>query len=110
MAGTVTAEERTPVEVNNGDAPNWGECRVPAPPPFELPDENVPDDELAVFSGRAELKLDGNASFSDDISLVSGNRLLTAKGAGYDRESGVFSVTGEVEFRDPTNQDKRQKR
>ncbi|HJP37793.1 MAG TPA: LPS assembly protein LptD [Gammaproteobacteria bacterium] len=97
----MTAEEPATVKVSNGDAPNWGECRVPDPPPFALPDTNLPDDELAVFSGRAELKLDGNASFSDDISLVSGNRLLTAKGASYDRESGVFSVTGEVEFRDP---------
>jgi len=103
MAGNVTAEERAPIEapVNNSDTPNWGTCRVPAPPPFILPADDVPEDEMAIFSGKAEFKLDGNASFDDGISIVSGNRLLTAQNANYDRETNVFSVEGQVEYRDP---------
>jgi len=83
------------------DAPNWGNCRVPAPPPLVLPADDVPDNELAIFSGRAEIELNGNAFFSDKISLVSGDRLVTAQGATYDSNAGVFSVEGQVEFRDP---------
>jgi len=97
----VSAEEITPGDTVDGDAPNWGECRVPAPPPFELPEDNVPEDELAVFSGQAKFSLGGDVSFKEDISLVSGNRLLRAQGASYDRETGVFTVEGQVEFRDP---------
>lgn len=100
-SGAVTAEENPAVEINHSDAPNWGECRVPDPPPLILPDDDVPADEVAIFSGKAELKLSGDASFSDDISLVSGNRVLRAEGASFDRETGVFAVEGNVEFRDP---------
>ena len=76
-------------------------CRVPDPPPIKLPAEDVPENELAIFSGSAQLELDGNASFDDDITLVSGNRVLTAENANFDRETGVFSVEGQVTFRDP---------
>ena len=84
-------------------APNWGSCYVDPLPPIVLPDDNIPEDELAVFSGSAKLSLDGNALFEDDISLVSGNRLLTASNARFDREAGIFTVEGEVEYRDSEN-------
>lgn len=98
-SGNVIAEESTPAD--DSDAPNWGTCRVPDLPPLVLPDNDVPEDEVAIFSGQAKFNIRGNASFSDDISLVSGNRLLTAQGANYDRETGEFSVEGQVEYRDP---------
>jgi LPS-assembly protein len=99
MTGNATAEEHE--RVDEGDEPNWGTCRVPDPPPIEMPTEDVPEDELAIFSGSARLQLDGNASFDDDITLVSGNRLLTAQNANFDRETNVFSVEGQVMYRDP---------
>jgi len=97
-SGPLAADDQA---TNNDELPNWGECRVPSPPPFVLPADDVPEDELAIFSGKAEIGLAGNANFSDDISLVSGNRLLTAEDATYDRQSGLFTVEGRVEFRDP---------
>ena len=88
---------------NGSDVPQWGTClRVPGPAPFTLPEDDVPEDEFAIFSGRTEFSLSGNASFTDDISIVSGNRLLTAQDASFDRESGIFTAKGQVNFRDPT--------
>ncbi len=98
-SGNVSAKESSPD--GQSDAPNWGTCRVPAPLPLVLPANDVPEDKLEIFSGNAKLKLNGDAFFSDNISLVSGDRLLTAQDAKYDRESSVFSVEGQVEFRDP---------
>lgn len=59
------------------------------------------DEELEVFSGKAEFKLDGDAKFSDQIFLRSGNRVLRADGASYDSKASIFAVEGDVEFRDP---------
>jgi LPS-assembly protein len=98
-ASTVDAAD--PASSNNADAPNWGTCRVPAPPPFVLPEDDVPEDEFAVYSGKTEFSLGGNASFKDGISIISGSRLLTASDASFDRDTGVFIATGEVKFRDP---------
>ena len=99
MASIVDAAE--PAPSNNVDAPNWGACRVPAPPPFVLPEDDVPENEFAVYSGKTEFSLGGNASFKDGISIISGNRLLTAQDASLNRETGVFIAEGQVKFRDP---------
>jgi len=79
--------------------PGWGSCAVPAP--LVAPGETVPEGELEVVSGKVAFQLDGDASFSDSIILRSGNRSLRADGASYKADSGVFSVEGEVEYRDP---------
>ncbi len=99
MSGKLAADDGVPGDI--GDLPNWGTCRIPALPPIKFPTNNLSTEEVEIFSGQAKLTLTGNASFSEDISLVRGNRLLTAQGANYDRQTGVFSVDGEVEFRDP---------
>jgi len=95
------ADAADPALGNNADAPNWGACRVPAPPPFVLPEDDVPEDEFAVYSGKSEFSLGGNASFKDGISIISGSRLLTAQDASFDRDTGVFIAQGQVKFRDP---------
>lgn len=80
---------------------NWGECKISAPPPLTDADNDVPDDELEIISGRVEFRLNGDAIFSDEIILRSGNRVLRAEGAEYDSASGTFVIDGAVEFRDP---------
>jgi len=81
---------------------DWGACAADPLPPLEIPAAaTATDEEFEVFSGKAEFKLDGDAKFSDQIILRSGNRLLRADDASYDSASGVFAVQGDVEFRDP---------
>lgn len=80
---------------------NWGACRVDEPLPLPVPDNDVPDDELEIISGKVEFRLEGDAKFSDEIILRSGDRALRADGAQYDAAAGIFSVDGSVEFRDP---------
>ena len=80
---------------------NWGACRVSEPPPLPFSDYDVSDDELEIVSGKVEFKLEGDAKFSNEITLRSGNRILRADGAKYDATAGIFSVDGAVEFRDP---------
>ncbi len=85
----------------SGAVSDWGECKVSAPPSLTDANNEVPDDELEVTSGRVEFNLDGDATFSDEIVLRSGNRVLRAEGAEYDAASGIFVIDGAVEFRDP---------
>ena len=80
---------------------NWGACRVSEPPPLPVPDNDVPEDELEIISGKVEFQLEGDARFSDEIILRSGDRILRADGAEYDADTGIFYVDGAVEFRDP---------
>ena len=84
-----------------GTVANWGSCQVTPPPPLQLPPSTIGDGELEIFSGKAEFKLDGDARFSDDIALRSGDRILRADGAHFDSKTRIFSVDGNVEFRDP---------
>ena len=84
-----------------GEVANWGSCTVTPPPPLPLPPSTVGDGELEIFSGKAEFKLDGDGLFSDQIALRSGDRILRADGAHFDSETRIFSVDGNVEFRNP---------
>ena len=84
-----------------GKVVNWGSCAVTPPPALPLPPAAVGVDELEIFSGKAEFKLDGDALFKDQIAIRSGNRILRADGATFDSETRIFSVAGDVEFRDP---------
>ncbi len=59
------------------------------------------DGEIEVTSGHAEFQLGGDAVFSEQITLSSGNRLLSADSAQFDQAAGIFSVDGSVEYRDP---------
>jgi len=84
-----------------GAVSDWGSCKVDLPPPMVMPDGAVPDDELEIVSGKVEFQWQGDAKFTDEIILRSGNRLLRADGARFDNETGIFAVDGAVEFRDP---------
>jgi LPS-assembly protein len=106
-SGVQEIETRQPDNLQNNSDPelgkvlNWGSCAVTPPPALPLPPAAVGDDELEIFSGKAEFKLDGDALFKDQIALRSGNRILRADGATFDSETRIFSVDGDVEFRDP---------
>lgn len=84
-----------------GAVSGWGACRVDVPSPLPVPDSDVPDGELEVISGKVEFNLSGDARFTDEIVLRSGNNVLRADGAEYNSLQGVFSVEGGVEFRAP---------
>jgi LPS-assembly protein len=86
----------------DGALSDWGSCSAPALPPMDLPETTatLTAGELEIFSGKAEFKLDGDARFSDQITLRRGDRVLRAKNAKYDSKSGVFEVEGDVEYRD----------
>ncbi|MCC5794108.1 MAG: LPS assembly protein LptD [Chromatiales bacterium] len=75
-----------------------------APPPLpdalaEFSDEGPPG--VQVLSGNVSLRFGGIADLSDGVALRDRDRLLRADGARYDAETGRFTVTGDVEFRDP---------
>jgi hypothetical protein len=87
--------------ISPGEVANWGSCQVTPPPPLPLPPSTAGVGELEIFSGRAEFRLEGDGRFSDQIALRSGDRVLRADGANFDSETRIFSVDGNVEFRDP---------
>jgi len=81
---------------------DWGACEASPLPPLDYP-ARQPDtgDELEIFSGKAEFRLDGDAKFTDRIILRYGEQTLSADDAEYDAENGTFVVNGAVEYRDP---------
>jgi LPS-assembly protein len=80
-----------------GAVAGWGSCVVAAPPPPPL---SVGEGEIDIQGGQIELKLGGDTRITDGITLVSGNRSLTADGASFNAATSVFAIEGNVEFRD----------
>ena len=83
-------------------------CPISAPPPLtrtgiDLPpvDPTAPADSIDIVTGDVEVDLNGPAVFDDRLIMRQGNRELGADRGRYDRESGEFAATGNVEFRDP---------
>ncbi|MGI9344098.1 MAG: LPS-assembly protein LptD [Gammaproteobacteria bacterium] len=97
---TANADDSSPWEPESrpGAVAGWGACVVAAPPP---PVNAVPEGEIEIVGGSIEFQVGGDATFSDRISLTSGNRTLIADGAAFDRATNTFAVNGAVEFRDP---------
>jgi len=85
-------------DAQDGRVLDWGGCPV-EPPPLPFTGEPVSSDEISIVSDRAEYQLDGNATFTGDILLRSGNRYLRAKDASFDQATGTFEIAGEAEFR-----------
>ncbi|MEO8223209.1 MAG: LPS assembly protein LptD [Gammaproteobacteria bacterium] len=87
-------------------------CPIPVPPALRVPaggsDEadntflpGAVEGAIDVLSGNVEVDLNGSALFRDRLVLKQGDRELGADSASYDRASGEFEATGNVEFRDP---------
>lgn len=96
----------------DADSPKVFGCPIPAPPPLtgiatDLPsaDGTVPDgqDTIDVTSSDVEVDLNGPAIFNDRLVLRQGDRQFGADGGRYDRNTGEFAATGNVDFRDPVS-------
>ena len=61
--------------------------------PDELP--------VQVKSGSAEVTREGDAKLTDGVTIVRGERELSAESATYDASERRFEVEGDVEFRSP---------
>ena len=87
------AEPATPA----APAPVYG-CAIPAPEPLATRTD-IAADIVDVLSGEAEVDLNGPAIFRDRLVLRRGDIQLGAAGARYDRLTGEFSLTGDIDLR-----------
>ncbi|MBM4220917.1 MAG: LPS assembly protein LptD [Gammaproteobacteria bacterium] len=78
-------------------APVYG-CAIPAPAPL-APRTDVAADIVDVLSGDAEVDLNGPAIFRDRLVLRRDDIQLGADGARYDRDTGEFELSGNIELR-----------
>lgn len=83
-------------------APPANGCAIPALPELEPLAPDVDPDAIDVLTGQAGFQLGGLANFADRVRLRRGDVSVSADGAVYDQASGAFSISGDVEFRDPT--------
>ncbi|MCP4001033.1 MAG: LPS assembly protein LptD [Gammaproteobacteria bacterium] len=74
----------------------------PELPPQEFSEE-FRNEAIEMTSGDAEIQVNGDASFKGPIEMLSQARSLKASSATYDSEKEIFSVEGNVEYRDQTN-------
>ena len=51
-----------------------------------------------IRGGRVEYRIGGDASFSDNITLISGDKMLSADGASFDREVIYKRTDGRAVF------------
>ncbi len=58
-------------------------------------------DVVEMTSGDASISATGDAKFTGPIELRSGGRSLTAGNASFESATGAFTVTDDVNFRDP---------
>ena len=95
-------------------------CPIPAPPPLTRTTTGPPSadgalsggpfagievqpDAIDIISGDLEVDLNGPAIFKDRLVLRQGDRQFGADGGSYDRSTGDFLATGNVDFRDPAS-------
>lgn len=93
-------------------------CPIPAPPELSLPgaagtDEgpvvpgatdlraDLEQQAIDIVTGDVEVDLNGLAVFNDRLVMSQGERQLGADSGRFDRSTGEFAATGNVEFRDP---------
>ncbi len=96
------------VRAADPDVPPAFGCPIPEPAPLRAPDDGdsvfssrANDDTIDVLTGDAEIALNGSALFRDRLVLRQGVRELGADSATYDRASGEFEASGNIDFRDP---------
>jgi len=63
-----------------------------------LPDANI--GSVQITTGKIEAQLNGDASFADSITIRSGQKSLSANQGTYSNETGIFEVSGGVEYID----------
>ncbi len=93
-AAAAGAAEPVPVPV-----PVYG-CAIPAPEPL-APRTDVGADVLDVLSGDVEVDLNGLTIFKDRLVLRRRDIQLGADSARYDRSTGEFELSGNIDLRDP---------
>ncbi|MFZ1624348.1 MAG: LPS assembly protein LptD [Gammaproteobacteria bacterium] len=91
-AAAAGAAEREPVPV-------YG-CAIPAPEPL-APRADVSADVVDVLSGDVEVDLNGPTIFKDGLVLRRNDIQLGADSARYDRDTGEFELSGDIDLRDP---------
>ena len=91
LAAAQDCEWPAPVVV--ATPPDAGAGGIAVKGPAELP--------IEVTSGAAEVSREGNASLSEGVVVVQGDRRLSAQSATYEAKSGRFDVEGDVEYRTP---------
>jgi len=62
---------------------------------------NQEDLPIEVRGGSAEVSRQGDAKLTDGVTIVQGDRQVTAESATYDAAERRFEVEGDVEFRSP---------
>lgn len=97
-------------ETGSGAHPAFG-CPIPAPPPLTRPGldasagaraADVASDVVDIVTGDVEADLNGLTLFKTPLVIHQGDREIAADGARYDRISGDISISGNIEYRDPT--------
>lgn len=94
------AREAEPVAPDEAARPLLG-CALDPPPPLAPREAGTPEEVIDITSGLAEFRFDGPATFSDRLVIRRGDAQLGADEARYDGGTGEFSISGDVEFRDP---------
>ena len=97
-AAAAGAAEPVPVPVP-APVPVYG-CAIPAPEPL-APRTDVSADILEVLSGEVEVDLNGPTIFKDRLVLRRRDIQLGADSARYDRSTGEFELSGNIDLRDP---------
>jgi len=104
----------------DADPPTSFGCPIPTPPPLTrnagLPGAAGGDaddtafsgvapreDTIDIVSGDLEVDLNGPSTFNDRLVLRQGSRQFGADTGRYDRSTGEFAVSGNVDFRDPAS-------
>ncbi len=95
-ASTVRAAEGEPLD-------NGGQCRVaPADPRVEsLLQADPDDDQIKITSDTGELGRDGDALLSGNVTIRTGQRLLTADQAELSSTERRVQLKGRMEYLDP---------
>jgi len=77
-------------------------AQADAPPPAEGVGAGNPEDHpIEVKGGSAEVSRQGDAKLTGGVTIVQGDRQVSAESATYDAAERRFQVEGDVEFRSP---------
>ncbi len=83
----------------------WPDAADPAPTATQEQPEAATGDPadapVQVKGGRVEMTRDGDAKLTDGVTILQGEREVSADAATYDASERRFSVEGDVEYRSP---------